>query len=82
MRTLRQALFALLIVVELWLFTGFLPEKWQERVYARHDYSRITHPNLEYELQPFKSAGLALLSFLVVLNGAAIIALRPTRKRR
>ena len=40
---------------------GFLPQRWQEKMYTpwitpglqnRYDYSRVTHPNLDYELQP------------------------------
>lgn len=55
---------AVLVLAELWLFTGFLPERWQENVYARiekrwpsqsNDYSRTTHPALDYELQPIQA---------------------------
>ena len=35
----------------------------------RYDYSRVTHPNLDYELQPIKPFGVALLVVLVAVNG-------------
>jgi hypothetical protein len=75
---------AVLVLAELWLFTGFLPERWQENVYARiekrwpsqsYDYSRTTHPALDYELQPFKPFGTALLTGLVIINGCIIVTM-------
>ena len=44
-----------------------------------YDYSRVTHPNLDYELQPFKPFGMALLVVLVLVNGGVIFALWPRR---
>jgi hypothetical protein len=61
-RIMRRVLLVALVLLELWLLTGFLPERWQEKMYSRmhdiwpsywYDYSRVTHPNLDYELQPF-----------------------------
>jgi hypothetical protein len=82
-RIVRRVLLVALVLLELWLLTGFLPERWQEKMYSRiddiwpshsYDYSRVTHPNLDYELQPLKPYGLALVAVLVVLNGGAIYA--------
>ena len=47
------------------------------RVWPSHsyDYSRVTHPNLDAELRPFRPIGMALLAVLAVVNGAAIVVL-------
>jgi hypothetical protein len=83
-RILLRILLTALVLVELWLLTGFLPQRWQENMYTRlnkiwpsqsYDYSRITHPNMEGELQRFEPIGTALLAVSTVLNGAAIVAL-------
>jgi hypothetical protein len=74
---------------ELWLLTGFLPQRWQENMDTRlrkvwhsqgYDYSSVTQPNLNTELQPFKPLGLSLLAVLVVINGGVIVALWTRRK--
>lgn len=79
-----RLLLIFLVLTELWLVTGFLPQQWQETMYARlteiwpsksYDYSRITHPNLHAELQPYKPVGMALLAILAVANGCAIVVL-------
>ena len=81
---LLRVLLIILVLAEFWLLTGFLPQRWQEDMYARlskawpsqsYDYSRITHPNLDAELRPFEPWGMALLVVLVVVNGGAIVAL-------
>jgi len=83
-RMLRRVLFIILVLAELWLLTGFLPQRWQQDMYARlgktrpsqsYDYSRITHPNLDAELRPFEPWGMVLLVVLVVVNGGAIVTL-------
>lgn len=83
-RAQLRILLIVLLLVELWLLTGFLPQKWQESMYTRldriwpsqsYDYSRISHSNLDYELQPFKPLGLAVLAVLVVVNGGVIVKL-------
>jgi len=51
-------------------------EIWPSHSY---DYSRITHPNLTYELQPLKPYGLALVAVFVTLNGGAIYAVWTRR---
>jgi hypothetical protein len=68
-----------IILMEVWLFTGFLPQHWQQRMYDTlwpfetsdnsHDYSRITHPNIEGELEPYASI---VLCSLTLLNGMLI----------
>ena len=72
----RRVLLVVLVLLELLLLTGFLPERWQKKMYSRmdgiwpshsYDYSRVTHPNLDYELQPLKPYVLALVAVLVVL---------------
>ena len=82
--TLLRVLFIVLVVAELWLLTGFLPQRWQENISARltavwpspsYDHSLITHPNLDWELQPYKPWGMALIGVLAVANGSAIVAL-------
>ena len=87
-RILLRVLRIALVVTELWLLTGFLPQRWQENMYARirnvgpsqgYDYSSVTHPNLDTELQPFKPFGFALLAVLLVINGALIVALWTRR---
>ena len=81
---LLRVLFVILVLVELWLLTGFLPQRWQENMDARlskawpshsYDYSRITHPDLDAELRALEPWGTALLAVLVIVNGAAIVAL-------
>jgi hypothetical protein len=83
-RILLRILLTALVVVELWFLTGFLPQQWQENMYTQlnkvwpsqsYDYSRITHPNMEGELQRFEPIGTPLFALLTVLNGAAIVAL-------
>ena len=83
-RKVRRVLLVTLVLLELWLVTGFLPERWQGKMYSRigavwpshsYDYSRITHPNMEHELQPLESYALVLFAVLAVLNGGAIYAL-------
>jgi hypothetical protein len=87
-RILRRVLLVVFVLAEVWLMTGFLPQRWQEKMYTRmndvwpsqsYDYSRVTHPNLDYELQPFKPVGMALLVVLVLVNGGVIFALWPRR---
>jgi len=87
-RILRRVLLAALVLAEIWLLTGFLPQRWQEKMYTRmddiwpsqsYDYSRVTHPNLEYELQPLKPFGAAVLLVLVLVNGGIIFALWSRR---
>jgi hypothetical protein len=86
---MHRALLPVLVGIEVWLLTGFLPEQWQARIFDRlqflhshpYDYSRVTHPNLSYELQAFKLVGLAILGMLVVVNGGAIFALWSRRHR-
>ena len=89
-QTLRRILLVILLGAELWLLTGFLPVSWQQKIYTRlgklwpsqaYDYSRITHPNLDYELRPFRPRGLAILSALAVTNGGIIYTLLSARKR-
>ena len=89
-RILRRILLVFLLGAELWLLTGFLPESWQEKMYTRvgklwpsraYDYSRVTHPNLDYELRPFRPYGSAILSLLAVANGGIIYALLRARER-
>jgi len=87
-RTLLRVLLIVLVVAELWLLTGFLPQGWQENISARlraiwpppsYDHSLITHPNLDWELQPYKPWSLALIVVLAVVNGSAIVALLRRR---
>lgn len=89
-RTLLSILLIVLVMAELCLLTGFLPQQWQENTYSRlnkfwpsqsYDYSRTTHPNLDHELLPFKPLGLGLLAVMVVINGSVIVALWTRRKR-
>ena len=86
----RRVLLVFLLGAELWLLTGFLPESWQEKMYTQvgklwpsqaYDYSRVTHPNLDYELRPFRPYGLAILSALAVVNGGIIFTLLRARER-
>jgi hypothetical protein len=85
---MHRALLPVLIGIEVWLLMGFLPEPWQANIFDRlqflhsqsYDYSRVTHPNLSYELQPFKPFGLAILGMLVVVNAGAIVALWSRRQ--
>jgi hypothetical protein len=83
-RILVRFLLIVLVLLEFGLLTGFLPQRWQESILARvdklwpsqsHDYSRITHPSLDAELQPFEPLGMAVLVVLVVVNGSVIVAL-------
>ena len=85
-RILRRVLLTALVLAELWLPTGFLPQRWQEKMYTRmddiwpsqsYDYSGVTHPNLDYELQPLKPFGVALLVVLLVGNGGVISLCGP-----
>jgi hypothetical protein len=84
-RILLRATFLVLVLAELALLTNFLPGRWQSKVYAplsrwwwsrSYDYSRITHPNLEGELEPFEPWINGAVAVLAVLNGAAIVTLR------
>lgn len=84
----RRVVLVVLVLAELWFLTGFLPQRWQKSMYARiekrwpsqsYDYSRTTHPALDYELQPFKPIGIVLLTGLVILNGGVIVALLVRR---
>jgi len=84
----RRVLLVVLVLAELWLLTGFLPQNWQQGMYAGiekrwpsqvHDCSRTTHPALDYELQPFKPIGMALLTGLLIVNGGIIVALWARR---
>jgi hypothetical protein len=85
----HRALLLVLVGIEVWLLTGFLPERWRARIFDRvqflhsqsYDYSRVTHPSLSCELQPFKPFGLSLLGTLVIVNGGAIFALWSRRHR-
>ena len=86
----RRVVLVFLVFVELWLLTGFLPQHLQQRMYAGiekrwpsqlHDYTRTTHPALDYELQPFKPIGMALLTGLVIVNGGIIVALWARRAK-
>jgi hypothetical protein len=88
-RILLSILLIISVVAALCLLTGFLPQQWQENMYSRlntfghsqsYDYSRITHPNLDHELQPFKPLSLGLLAGMVVINGTVIVALWTRRK--
>jgi len=83
-RRLVHVLLIALVVIELWLLTGFLPQRWQESISARlsavwrsqsYDHSLVTHPDLDWELQPYKPWGMALIGVLAVANGSAIVAL-------
>jgi hypothetical protein len=83
-RILVHILLIVLVIAELWLLTGFLPQRWQEKISDRlsavwpsqsSDYSRITHPNLDWELQPYKPWGMVLIGVLAVANGSALVAL-------
>jgi hypothetical protein len=73
-RTAKRLTLIVLILVEVLLFTGFLPY-WQQRMYdtvwpfKTYDYSRITHPDIEGELEPYSSI---VLCSLAALNGALI----------
>jgi hypothetical protein len=85
---MHHALLLVLVGIEVLLLAGFLPERWQARVldrvqflHSQYDYSGVTHPNLSYELQPFKSFGLVVLGKLVVVNGGAIFRLWSQRHR-
>ena len=87
-RIVRRVLLVVLVLLELWLLTGFLPERWQEKMYSRmhniwpshsYDYSRVTHPNLDYELQPLKPYGLTLVAVLVILNSGVIYSVWSRR---
>lgn len=85
---MHGALLLVLVGVEVLLLAGFLPERYQAKVFDRvqflhsqYDYSRVTHPSLSYELQPFKSFGLVVLGMLVVVNGGAIFRLWSRRHR-
>jgi hypothetical protein len=88
-KLMHRALFLVLVGIEVWLLMGFLPERWQARIFDRvqflhsqsFDYSGVTHPSLSYELQPFKPFGLAILGMLVIVNGGAIFALWSRRHR-
>lgn len=86
----RNILLVALVIVELWLLTGLLPQQWQESMYARidkiwpsrsPDYSRITHPDLDRELQPFKAPALAILASAIIVNGSLIFLLWKRRVR-
>lgn len=90
-RLLRRLLLIVLVLVELWLLTAFLPNSWQERIYTplnrvsssrSYDYSRITHPALVQELQPFKPLALAWLGLLAVVNGGAVVVLWNWQTRK
>jgi hypothetical protein len=83
-RLLRRLLLIVLVLVELWLLTAFLPNSWQEWMYTRlekvwpshsYDYSRVTHPALEQELRPFEPLGMVMLGTLAIINGWAIVVL-------
>ena len=83
-RIARRALLVILVLLELWIVTVFLPERRQGKMYSgihkiwssrSYDYSRVTHPNMEHELQPLGSYALVLYAVLAVLNGGAIYAL-------
>jgi hypothetical protein len=83
-RPVRRILLIVLVVAELWLLTGFLPQRWQDGMYSRldtvwpwhsYDYSRITHPAFEHELQTFEPFGTVLLAVIAAINGGFIVAL-------
>jgi len=85
---IHRALLPVLIGIEVWLLIGFLPEPWQANILDRlqflhsqsYDYSRVTHPNLSYELQPFKPFGLAVRGMSIVVNAGTIVALLYRRQ--
>ena len=88
-RILLRILLITLVLAEIWLLTGFLPQRWQENIDTRlrtvwpshsYNYSQVTHPNLDTELQPFKPLGMALLAVLVVINGGFIAVFWTQRK--
>jgi hypothetical protein len=88
-RALLRFLLVVLVLLELGLFTGFLPQAWQEGILARvdklwpsqsPDYSRITHPNLDRELGTIEPLGTAVLVILMVVNGSLIVVLWRRRK--
>jgi hypothetical protein len=58
-KILLSALLIPLLLVELVICTGFLPLEWQHAVYERtpkifpdspHDWSRVTHPRMDLEI--------------------------------
>jgi len=59
------------------MYSG-LEQIWPSKSY---DYSRVTHPNLDAELQRYEPWGLAVLTILVFANGAAVVALWRRRNR-
>lgn len=65
MRVATRLTIAALVVLELWLLTGFLPARfWPVKP---HDYWQITHPNLEGEfsfLAPYVNGMIGLLAAL------------------
>lgn len=90
-RLLRHLLLIVLVLVEVWFLTGFLPNRCQEGMYKRlerlwpspsYDYSRVTHPALEQELRPFEPIGYVVLGILAIINGGAIVVLWNSRNRK
>lgn len=88
-RALLRFLLVVLVLLELGLFTGFLPQAWQEKILSRidnvlpsrsPDYSHITHPNLNGELRAVEPLGMAVLVVLMIVNGSFIVALWRRRE--
>jgi len=72
-----------LLLVELVICTGFLPLEWQHAVYERipkilpdspHDWSRVTHPRMDLEIDEVFRQNLWLRVASYVFVGLLLVA--------
>jgi hypothetical protein len=76
-RTALRVLLLALIVVEIYLCSAFLPAAWQTVILQglshispkKFDYSAVTHPALDYEIEDMlrKNVGLRVALYAVIL---------------
>lgn len=70
-----------LCAIELWIMTGFLPQRWQEVIWSAlartHDQSEITHPALGHEIDQALGnpvwVAYAILGVVLVANTSLMV---------